>query len=144
MLRFSYVLSQLGCTPQPVVRNQKLKHPRRRPHPWEAAAVAAACLTRVMLPLRAWQRARTQEWSALHPTRNPHPLMGVCPWMDVVEAEERDCWDQCGTIPVTAMKDVPHGDQDTGREQRKKKYLSTVSEESRMKLTRIYCIITVT
>lgn len=119
MLRSSSVLFQRGSTqcgaPQPVARNQKLKHPRRRPCPWEAAVVAAVCLTRVMPPLRKWQRVRTQAWSAHHLTPNPHPQMGVFLWMDVVEAEERDCWDQCGTIPVTAMRDVPHGDQDTGR-----------------------------
>lgn len=121
MLRSSSILSQLGSTPckapQPVARNHKLKHPRRRPCPWAAAVVAAACPTRVMPPLRAWQRARTQAWSILHLIPNPHPQMRVCLWMKVAEAEGRDCWDQCGTIPVTAMRDVPPGDQDTGREE---------------------------
>lgn len=36
--------------------------------------------------------------------------------MELEEAEERDCCDQCGTIPVTAMRDVLPGDQDTGRD----------------------------
>lgn len=82
-----------------------------------AAVVAAACLTRVMPLQRAWERARTQAWSALHLTPNPHRQMGVCLWMEVVEAEERDCQDQYGTIPVTVMRDVPPGDQDIGREE---------------------------
>lgn len=121
MLRFISVLSQLGSTPckapQPVPGNQKLEHPKRRPRPWAAAAAAAACPTRVTLPLRAWRRARTQAWSALHPIPNPHPQMGVCLWMEVaVEVEQREYRDQCGTIPVTAMRDVQPGDQDTGRE----------------------------
>ncbi len=153
MLNLSSILSQLGSTlcgaPQPVARNQKLKPPRRRPCPWAAAVVAAACLTRVTLPLREWQRARTQAWSALHLTPNPHLQMGVCLWMKVAEAEERDCWNQCGTIPVTVMRDVPPGDQDTGREEvmkvRERGSMGIcvqgtgVKEESRMKLTSIHC-----
>lgn len=70
--------------------------------------------------------------------------------MEVAEAEERDCWDQCGTIPVTAMKDVPPGDQDTGREEVMKVTErgsmgiwvqgTRVREQSGMKLTSIRCI----
>lgn len=35
--------------------------------------------------------------------------------MEGTKAEEGGCWDQYGTIPVIAMRDVPRGDQDTGR-----------------------------
>lgn len=118
MLRSSSILHQPGSTPcralQPVARNQKLKHLRRKLCPWAAVGVAA-CLTRVTPLQRAWQTATTRAWSALHLTPSPRRQRGVCHWMEVAEVEERNCLDQYETIPVTVMRDVPPGDQGTGR-----------------------------
>lgn len=91
-----------------------LKRLRRKLYP-STAAVVAACQTKVTLPQRAWQRVKTRALSVLQLTPSPHLQMGVCLWMEIAEAGEKDFWDQSGTIPVTVMRDVPPGDQDAGR-----------------------------
>lgn len=81
----------------------------------EAAVVEAACLTRVLLPLRKWPMGRTRAWSAPRLTPSPLLLKGACLLTDVTEEEQR-LWVQSGTIPVTVMRDAPHGGQNRGRE----------------------------
>lgn len=79
----------------------------------EAAVGKAVCLIKVSLPLRKRPMAKTRAWLVLRLTPSPHHLKGACLWMDVAQ-EEREDWVQYGTIPVTAMRDVPPGSQNKG------------------------------